>query len=296
MAGFASTLRGMVVLMPDSVSDRLKALLMSNSVGTALLHWYSRNVMDVYIVSYPKCGRTWLRLLIGKVLCLHYQLDLDNDEIIELDRVTRAIGVGRVPAIGTTHDDVPHTKTVSELNEDKSAYAGKKVLLVIRDLRDAMVSSYFHQTRRSGLVSKDTTLSEFLRLDRGGCDPFVRYHNIWWENRGVPDQFLVVRYEDLHSDPHAVLRQVLDFFGVADVSDAHVDEAIEYASFDSLRKLESDRSFSSEKMRATDPSDPESRKIRKGKAGGYLDYMSSEDIEFSTGKLSELNSGYGYTP
>ena len=24
---------------------------------------------DVYIVSYPKCGRTWLRVLVGKALC-----------------------------------------------------------------------------------------------------------------------------------------------------------------------------------------------------------------------------------
>ena len=32
---------------------------------------------NVYVISYPKSGRTWLRVLISKALCEHYNLGTD---------------------------------------------------------------------------------------------------------------------------------------------------------------------------------------------------------------------------
>ena len=291
----ARSLRGLVVRVPAAQRDRVKVVLRRSFLGSTVLRWYSRNVLDAYIVSFPKCGRTWLRLLIGKALSLHFGLDFDDDELIDLEKVTRRIGVDRVPIIGTTHDDRPQRKAPAELSEDKSAYAGKKVVLVIRDLRDVFVSSYFHGTKRSGSLPKDMTFSEYLNFERGGCDTFVRFHNIWWKNRKVPAEFLIVRYEDLHRDTGKELTRVLDFLGIRDVSDADLSAAIEYASFESLQKKETGHAFESDKMRPGKEGDPESLKIRKGKVGGYSNYLDADQIAHLDAKLGELDPGYGYS-
>jgi hypothetical protein len=36
------------------------------------LRWYAHQKADVYLVSYPKCGRTWLRLMIGRAIAGHF--------------------------------------------------------------------------------------------------------------------------------------------------------------------------------------------------------------------------------
>ena len=34
---------------------------------------------DVFIISFPKSGRTWLRLLLGKLFALHFKLEITEE-------------------------------------------------------------------------------------------------------------------------------------------------------------------------------------------------------------------------
>jgi len=46
-----------------------------------------------------------------------------------------------------------------------------------------------------------------------------------------------------------------------------------------------------------DKNDPESFKTRRGKVGGYVDYLTPQDIEFLDAKMREgLPLCYGYRP
>ena len=54
---------------------------------------------DVVIVSFPKSGRTWLRLMIGKVLCERY--GLPENEALDTFGLTKAAGL---PLTVLTHD------------------------------------------------------------------------------------------------------------------------------------------------------------------------------------------------
>lgn len=47
-----------------------------------------------------------------------------------------------------------------------------------------------------------------------------------------------------------------------------------------MRKAELHDSFGHERLRPADPHNPESFKVRRGKVGGYVDYLSSEDIAY----------------
>lgn len=262
---------------------------------------------DVYLLSYPKCGRTWLTLQIGRAISQHFGLEVPN--LLKLSVFGERIP--EVPHIRLTHDDQPHRKRPHELSTTREKLAGKKVVLMVRDPRDVIVSYYHHKSHREPLRDfwwfqgkrKEThsrfrgTLGEFLEQEIGGFDTLLRYYNVWVEARNTPAAFLLLRYEDMQADPVTQLRRVLDFIGLAEITDAEVKEAVEYASFQNMRKIESGEEVKSFKLKAGDVNDPNSYKVRRGKVGGYRDELTPDQIARLDGKMATCLSGfYGYEP
>jgi hypothetical protein len=263
---------------------------------------------DVYLVSFPKCGRTWLTLLIGRAVQQHF--GLDGADPLHL----RKLGDLRadVPRIAPTHDELAHWKRPDELSADKSRYKGKKVIFLVRDPRDTFVSNYFQKKKRvkesrtlflfrkrghERRVPFEGELADFMDFPIGGFDSLLGFLGIWERERTTPAGFLLVRYEDLHEDPHRELRRALEFAGVTGVSDEVVDEAVRFASFDSMHKMEKEQAFKVSKMRPADKNDGESFKTRKGKVGGYVDYLTEEQIaELNRKMAATLSAFYGYEP
>jgi hypothetical protein len=227
---------------------------------------------DVFVLSYPKCGRTWLRTMIGHVLDAKYNLNLSNP--MEIQHFWKLSS--NVPCIDFAHDDSPNLKTPSEINQDKSRFRRKKILFLARDPRDVVVSYYFDASLRMKVFQG--SLSDFVRQDVGSIDSIITYYNSWARGRHQVKAFRLQTYEDMHSDPHSSLRDALEFLDVADVSDELIDNAVSFGSFNNLRKIEQRDAFGHERMRAADQSNPESFKVRRGRTGGFVDYLSPEEI------------------
>jgi hypothetical protein len=91
------------------------------------------------------------------------------------------------------------------------------------------------------------------------------------------------------------LKRVTDFLGLANVTDAQLKEAVDFASFGNMQKFEREDYFKSGMLRPGDVKDTESYKTRKGKVAGFYDYLGKEDINFLNNKLStEFNDFFGY--
>jgi hypothetical protein len=262
---------------------------------------------DVYLLSYPKCGRTWLTLQIGRAISQHYGLEVPN--LLKLSTFGEAIP--EVPHIRLTHDDQPHRKRPHELSPTREKLADKKVILMVRDPRDVIVSYYHHKSHREPLREfwwfqgkrKEThsrftgTLAEFLDCEIGGFDTLLRYYAVWEQARHTPKEFMLLRYEDMQADPAGQLRRVLDFMGLGAITDAEVKEAVEYSSFGNMRKIEAGEEVKSFKLKAGDVNDPNSFKVRRGKVGGYRDELSPAQIEQLERKMAAaLPALYGYQP
>jgi len=272
---------------------RLVEAAVANQVGRRVWDWWSHRRTDVYVLSYPKCGRTWLRLLMGKALV--DDLSLTDANPMELSDLHRASP--HVPRIRVTHDDNPQLKRPDEIERDKRRYAGKKVVFLVRNPRDVVISYYFQASRRRDRFAG--TPSEFLRHPVGSLDTILDYYNVWAECRGVPGDFCLVRYEDLHRDAAGELERVLRLIGRVPAR-AVVDRAVEFARFDNMRALERKNAFGSARLRPADGSDPESFKTRKGVVGGYREYFTPEDLEYLEAriaeKLSPFYAGYRERP
>jgi hypothetical protein len=266
---------------------RLAVRAADNQLGRLVWSWWSHLLTEVYVLSYPKCGRTWLRLLLGKTLVEELALgDVDPMELSDLHRFSPL-----VPRIRVTHDDNPQLKRADEIERDKRRYAGKTVVLLIRDPRDVVISYYFQASRRRERF--DGTPGQFLRHPVGSLDTIVAYYNAWADGRAAPARFLLVRYEDLHRDAGGELERVLTCLGHRPQRGA-VERAVEFASFDSMRALERRNAFRSTRLRPADSADPESFKTRKGKVGGHRDYLSAEDLDYLERRIAaRLSPFYG---
>ena len=245
---------------------------------------------DVFLLSYPKTGRTWLRVMIGQMLAAHF----GHPELARVELDSRMPRFAGVPRILAKHDGTPERKTAAEINPDRSEYAGCRVILLVRDLRDTVVSNYFQVTRRERSYEGD--LASFVRWPRGSFEAMLRYYNVWAAQRQVPRDFLLVRYEDLHADTARELRRAAAFLGLGQVADATIRFAVEHGSFGSMKRREASRPADGTPLAAAREDDPESFKTRRGKIGGYVDYLSAEDVAWLNRRIDdELDPFYGYT-
>jgi hypothetical protein len=244
---------------------------------------------DAFVISYPKCGRTWLNMLMSRALASRY--GVSDPDYLASDLLGGE--VAGAPHIRFSHDDNPHWKTPRGLARSKERYAGKKVVLLVRDPRDVVVSMYFERSRRERAYAG--SLSQFLRERKGSLATIIEYYNIWAAERGRPAAFCLARYEDLKADAAGELRRLLRFAGVEGLTDAHVEDAVTFASFENMRAMETAGAAGTGRLRPGDPGDAESFKTRKGKVGGHVDYLSPEETAWVDRKVrEELDPFYGY--
>jgi hypothetical protein len=260
------------------------------------------------VASFPKCGTTWLRMLLARVFELH--LGLPGVPLVQLAGEKPH---PRVPRILYAHENLPQWKKPGELAQDKSSYKNESILFLCRDPRDVLVSNYLQKTHRAKfhpesprsiieanqadrLKPFNGTIDEFIQQDIGGFASIIAYFNIWHASRNVPKKFLLLRYEDLSRDTKGALQQVVRFLGLSGVGDTTLQSAIEFASFENMRAMEATNSASVDFLRPADVNDSESYKIRRGKVGGFVDYLSSAQIEALTKQMQEtLNPELGYS-
>ena len=136
------------------------------------------------IVSFPKSGRTWLRLLVGKALAERH--GFAESDMLDTFELTRRAGL---PPAVFSHDGASNTEArhLRRLSPGKSDYAKKRVLLLRRDPRDVVVSCYFQASKRRDLFTG--SLSEFVRHPCYGIDKILRWYRIWEDNVDVPASF-----------------------------------------------------------------------------------------------------------
>jgi hypothetical protein len=293
-------------LSPET-KDGLRAFVKRMPVARSVLLRHKGKPSPVFLVSFPKTGRTWLTLMVGKAVGLHLRLKSFNplDLVGQLQKIN-----SNLPNILVIHDDVPHWKRPHELEELKTSYKNTKVIFLVRDPRDVVVSLYFEKKKRllsylegerkvyegyfndERIQPYEHDLSSFINEEEGSFATLLTYYNVWAKNRHIPEDFLNIRYEDIHENPNRELRKVLDFLGFERVSDKNINEAVTFASFKNMQKMERENSFDDYRLRPANTEDKESFKTRQGKVGGFTDYLTSDEIGLINKKMNATLSEY----
>ncbi len=256
---------------------------------------------DIVVVSFGKSGRTWLRVMVSHLFRVMYKLPenaiLGFDNFHNLNKA--------VPKIFFTHDN--YIKDFTGDFDTKLPFYNKRVVLLARDPRDVAVSQFFQWKFRIKPTKvainnypprgSDISLFDFIMGDNGGSMRAVTdYLNLWAAEADKVENFHLLRYEDLRSEPHRELRNMLDFMQI-DASDEDVNAAVEYSSYENMKKMESKAQFrlAGGRMMPRDKDNPNSFKVRRAKVGGYRDYFSDEEVAAIDERLAEtLDSMFEY--
>ena len=277
------------LLQHPPLSLRVRRRLDALAPVVSLRNLKRRREADAFLLSFPKTGRTWVRVMLAQMLAVHY----GRPEVAERAPLPRIEAGPGAPSIVVRHDGNPHKCTPAEIVGHRREYAGCRVMLLVRDPRDAIVSNYFQVTRRDHWFDGD--IGTYLRWPRGSLDSMLRYYDVWARERHVPAAFLLLRYEDLRRDTAAVLGRIAEFLGLRDVAPATLETVIAHSSFDAMRRRESGRAADGSPLAPGAAGDPESFKARKGRVGGYREYLSSADVDWMNARIdATLDPWYGY--
>lgn len=248
-------------------------------------HWPPAGV-DSLIVSFPKAGRTWLRVLIASALAMSHKSVVDKSVVdAEVatwldDNVIDAAGRRIMFSHGLVQ--VLRARPVHVYAFSRLWQSSRSVLLC-RDPRDVIVSNFFQRTNRSvrSDVPTPTDISTFVRHPFFGMPRLIGFMNAWQDAVEASSSLAQISYEALHRDPAGVLTRAMRYLFGIDLSAETVDAAIDYASFDNMRAMEVDGKFSgSKRLSGGSSASPNSLKTRKGRIGGYRSVLTAGDLDY----------------
>lgn len=221
---------------------------------------YKNNVL--FVVGIPKSGTTWLEKMLssypGYSELLIPEATLAPRGIFNLpeDTFTRMrdmLVLSKMHLAWTEHN-------AKVLSESKIPYA-----VLYRDLRDICISDYHYVRLTPWHWAHDETMrmtiSQYIdQWIEYALPGFCQWVDKWYDNSD-PQQSVMVRYEDILSDPHSSLRRILELYELP-ATEERINEMVEKNRFD---RLSGGRVAGQEKS---------SSFFRKGKSGDWKNHFS----------------------
>jgi len=254
---------------------------------------------DYVFVSYGKSGRTWLRVMISR----YYQQVYNIPERILMGFDNYHNIDAAIPRIFYTHDT--YLSRYTGHSDSKQDFYDKKTILLVRRPQDVAVSQFFqwkYRMRPAKMAMNayppagtDLSVYDFVMESEVGLPCIIDYMNGWAEALPRIKNLLLVRYEDVRADPETQLARMIEFLGLTPDPD-HLRNAVEFSSVENMRKMEKENYWrNNDRVKARDPKNPHSYKVRRAKVGGYRDYFDDEQLEAIDSLVdSRLSDVFGY--
>lgn len=235
---------------------------------------YEGSPDDLFIVTYPKSGTTWLQMIL-------YQLTTDGAmDFAHIDEISPHLEETLVPT-GRKISDLPGTPRVvkSHLAYRHIPKGPGKYIYCTRNGLDVAVS-YFHQSRKWP-PQNQVPMDEFFRRFMAGQVPYGSWfeHVAGWLRNEDRLDVLFVNYEELSADLEAGVRRIADFCGIA-IDPAAMPRILERSSFAFMR--EHNARFAVERRMlpkpAPKPAEAPPAFIRQGKVGGWRQELDAGSV------------------
>jgi len=178
---------------------------------------------DIFLVSFPKSGNTWLRFIIANLI--------SNKEITfkNIDEF--------VPDCYTSHQiiDSKKSKRIIKSHNTYFKYYPKSIY-IYRDYRDVLVSYYLYQT---ALNHFNGSIDEFI-TSKALNTPFnswkTHLKNALNQQQQHPETILLIAYEELLQNPHNIIKQIIEFCNITPVQ--AIEDVIKKSEFNHLKAIE----------------------------------------------------------
>jgi aryl sulfotransferase len=273
-----------------------------------------------WLVSYPKSGNTWLRMMLASLMSGGGPIDINALDIqigiatfaemdeflgIESCELTREEIAAARPAlhaaIAADHEGPLILRKVHDrywrTPSGDAAFVpsiSRGAVYIVRDPRDVAVSYAHHRgseiERMIGQMADDgVALAGAIWRGREQLpQPLGAWsaHALSWIDQSeIPT--LVIRYEDLLRAPMACLAKVASHLGI-DASEGNLLAAVAATRFDTLRTQEDESGFRERYITASAPF------FRQGRAGGWCERLSTDQAARIVARHGAVMRLFGY--
>jgi Sulfotransferase domain len=185
---------------------------------------------DVFLVSYPKSGNTWLRFLLGNLAYGNDPVSFDNVE-------------QRIPSIyQSTNGEMQLVRRPRYIKSHEPFHPRyQNVIYVVRDPRDVAVS-YYHFSLKLKKISANSSTDSFVKdliadYVPNPCGTWADHVMGWLAMERSRRSFLLLRYEDLIDNTARELSKVAAFLNLP-TDEETLNQTIRLSSADRMRRLE----------------------------------------------------------
>lgn len=239
---------------------------------------------DIFVLSFPKCGNTWLCRLLGDYLNspVGAAFKQSTGKAIATEGQDRTgsyfVGQGHQMSINE-----PDNEMVIEHEFVNLAKCDAKIVLISRDPRDVCVSALHHWEMAN--------IHEAIRAVGRGLWPlpfqggFKGFYYSWLKCK---QNVLMIQYEVLLEDTECELEWILEYLKVIPDTE-RIKEVVQRQSFESRRKWTEQHGDELNYGR-----DFQLNFLRKGKIGDWKNYFDEEAIKLSKHYFGTLIEEFGY--
>ncbi len=202
-----------------------------NHLSTPIGHFLlNKRVDDIYLAAYPRSGSTWLRTILVNIL--------DPSAKSDPDRFN-----ARIPAVSIRNASVINKLQSPRLIMTHSCWRPsiKKAVYLIRDGRDAFISTYHYHTTRNEI---DMSIEEYYRQYSSGVYGVNWEKNInSWVLNGkniIANDLLIIKFEELKKNTYETILKVCKFIEI-EAENELIKSAIFDASIQKAKEIEKQR-------------------------------------------------------
>lgn len=261
-----------------------------------------------FVIGHPKSGNTWLRTMISQLY--RQRFGLPESLVLKSDELYLANPA--CPRFLVTNALYSYEGVIGaamDAGRGDPEFLDRRVVLLTRHPGDIAVSWYIQFTKRISVAKREminanlkhpidhATIDkwDFVMNEEIGLPSLIAFLNTWERNLQRVKHSMITRYEDLRMEPASTLKRIMTFFE-QEFSDAEIEAAVAFGSFDNMRKLESSRVLSRGGFSAYRPDDPETAKVRRGKILGYRNDFDADRIAQMDRLVAErLSPTFGYS-
>ncbi len=186
------------------------------------------NKDDIILAVFPKTGSTWVRFFLFNLLSSVEQRQGE----ISIDEMNRLMPEMGHPSLFRDWPFRSCPRIVKNHHAANFMTRGHRVILILRDPRDVVVSYYHYVNGGKNAPAQAQTIKDIIYDPEKGFEGFFRQYYSWPEQ----DRFLL-RYEDLKADPFAEFSRLVHHLNIP-ASEGQIRQAIASADFSAMRKAQ----------------------------------------------------------